>query len=148
MSLVGTHKECPNENNNQMTRRTDRIGHVIQRELTEFIRREISDARLGFWTLSRIDVTPDLSFAKAFVTVMGNDIEKRNTLDALNQHSNRMRSHLAKALHTRTVPKVIFEEDKNLEHGFRVAELLKEIHDEEKKRSTPPQPSPPKLEKE
>lgn len=124
-----------------MTRRTDRIGHVIQRELTEFIRREITDARLGFWTLSRVDVTPDLSFAKAYITVMGTDIEQRNTLDALNQHSNRMRSHLAKALQTRTVPKVSFEEDKNLEHGFRVAELLKEIHDQEKAKAKPVKPS-------
>ena len=125
-----------------MTRRTDRLGHVIQRELTEFIRREISDGRLGFWTLSRIEVTPDLSFAKVFITVMGDDIEKRNTLDALSAHANRMRSHLAKALHTRTVPKVLFAEDKNLEHGFRVAELLKEIHDQEKAKNTPP-PTPP-----
>ena len=122
-----------------MTRRTDRLGHVIQRELTEFIRREISDGRLGFWTLSRIDVTPDLSFAKVYITVMGDDIEKRNTIDALSQHANRMRSHLAKALHTRTVPKVLFAEDKNLEHGFRVAELLKEIHDQEKSKSKPVQ---------
>ena len=120
-----------------MTRRTDRIGHVIQRELTEFIRKEIADARLGFWTLSRVEVTADLGFAKGFISVMGSDIEKRNTLDALNQHSNRMRSHLAKALHTRTVPKVLFEEDKNLEHGFRVAELLKEIKDEEKAKTKP-----------
>ncbi len=115
-----------------MTRRTDRIGHVIQRELTEFIRREISDPRIGFFTLSRVDVTPDLSFAKATVSVLGSDIEKRNTLDALSQHANRMRSHLAKALHTRTVPRVLFAEDKNLEHGFRVAELLREIREEEK----------------
>ncbi len=122
-----------------MTRRTDRLGHVIQRELTEFIRREISDRRLGFWTLSRIEVTADLSFAKVYITVMGDDIEKRNTIDALSQHANRMRSHLAKALHTRTVPKVLFAEDKNLEHGFRVAELLKEIHDQERAQSKPVQ---------
>ena len=122
-----------------MTRRTDRLGHVIQRELTEFIRREISDRRLGFWTLSRIEVTADLSFAKVYITVMGDDIEKRNTIDALSQHANRMRSHLAKALHTRTVPKVLFAEDKNLEHGFRVAELIKEIHDQENAKSKPVQ---------
>jgi ribosome-binding factor A len=115
-----------------MTRRTDRIGHVIQRELTEFIRREISDPRIGFFTLSRVDVTPDLSFAKAMVSVLGTDIEKRNTLDALSQHANRMRSHLAKALQTRTVPRVLFAEDKNLEHGFRVAELLGKIREEER----------------
>ena len=118
-----------------MTRRTERIGHVIQRELSEFIRREISDPRIGFWTLSRVDVTPDLSHANIPVSVLGSDVEKRNTIDALNQHANRMRSHLAKALHTRTVPRVIFSEDKNLEHGFRVAELLKEIRDQEKTRA-------------
>ena len=118
-----------------MTRRTERIGHVIQRELTEFIRREISDTRIGFWTLSRVDVTPDLSQARIFVSVLGDETEKKHTLDALSQHAPGMRSHLAKALHTRTVPRVVFSEDKNLEHGFRIAELLREIHDEENARS-------------
>ena len=120
-----------------MTRRTERIGHVIQRELSEFIRREISDPRIGFWTFSRVDVTPDLSHATVLVSVLGSEVEKRNTIDALSQHANRMRSHLAKALHTRTVPRVFFSEDKNLEHGFRVAELLKEIRDQEKAKSAP-----------
>ena len=115
-----------------MTRRTERIGHVIQRELSEFIRREISDARIGFWTLSRVDVSPDLGQAKVLVSVLGSETERRNTLTALAQHAHRMRSHLAKALHTHTVPRVVFSEDKNLEHGFRVAELLREIHEEEK----------------
>ena len=110
---------------------------MTERELTEFIRREISDPRIGFWTLSRVDVTPDLGHAKVLVSVLGSETEKRHTLDALGHHANRMRSHLAKALHKRTVPRVSFAEDRNLEHGFRVAELLKEIHDEEKSKSGP-----------
>ena len=114
-----------------MSRRTERIGHVIQRELGGFILREISDPRIGFFTISNVDVSPDLGQAKVSISVLGNEQERANTLEALTHHANRMRSHLAKALHTRTVPKVVLSEDRSLEHGFRVAELLKQIHDEE-----------------
>jgi len=112
-----------------MTRRTDRIGHLIQRELGDFIFRELSDARIGFVTISRADVTSDLSLAKIYVSVLGDDKQKRDSMAALAHGASYMRSHLAKVLQTRTVPKLIFVEDKNLDHGFRINEVLREIKD-------------------
>jgi ribosome-binding factor A len=66
-----------------MTRRTDRLGHLIQRELGDFIFREMSDQRVGFVTISRVEVTTDLSHAKVLVSVLGDDKEKRNSMEAL-----------------------------------------------------------------
>jgi ribosome-binding factor A len=110
-----------------MTRRTERVGNVIQRELSQFILRDLNDPRLGFLTLSRVDTTPDLGQATVAVSVMGGEDERRDTLEALNEFAPRMRSHLAKRLHTRTVPRLIFALDRNLDHGFRIDSLLRDI---------------------
>jgi ribosome-binding factor A len=115
-----------------MTRRTDRLGHLIQRELGDFIFREMSDQRVGFVTISRVEVTTDLSHAKVLVSVLGDDKEKRNSMEALAHAAAYMRTHLAKVLKTRTVPRLIFQEDKNLDHGFRINAVLKDIQAREK----------------
>lgn len=110
-----------------MTRRTERIGNVIQRELSQFILRELNDPRLGFFTISKIDTTPDLGQATVSVSVMGSEEERRNTLEALGEYAPRMRTHLAKRLHTRTVPRLHFALDRNLDHGFRIDSLLRDL---------------------
>jgi ribosome-binding factor A len=110
-----------------MTRRTERIGNVIQRELSTFILRELNDPRLGFFTISTVDTTPDLSQATIAVSVMGDEAARAESIEALNEFAPRMRSYLGKRLHTRTVPKLIFTLDRNLDHGFRIDSLLRDI---------------------
>jgi ribosome-binding factor A len=110
-----------------MTRRTERIGNVILRELSSFILRDLNDPRLGFFTLSRCDTTPDLSQATIAVSVMGDEAERAETLGALNELAPRMRTHLSKRLQTRTVPKLTFTLDRNLDHGFRIDSILRDI---------------------
>ncbi len=110
-----------------MTRRTERVGNVIQRELSQYILRELNDPRLGFLTLSNVETSPDLGLATVSVSVMGSEAEREETLEALNEFAPRMRSHLAKRLHTRTVPRLVFALDRNLDHGFRIDSLLRDI---------------------
>src|SRR5688572_22485589 len=110
-----------------MTRRTDRIGHLIQQEIGNLILREISDVRIGFVTISRVEVTTDLAHAKIFVSVMGSDKEKRDSLAGLGHSASYMRTHLSKVLKMRTVPRLQFVEDKNLDHGFRINQILNDI---------------------
>ena len=110
-----------------MTRRTDRIGHLIQQEIGNLILREISDVRIGFVTVSRVEVTTDLAHAKVYVSVLGTDKEKRDSLAGLGHSASYMRTHLAKVLKMRTVPRLQFVEDKNLDHGFRINEILNDI---------------------
>ena len=110
-----------------MTRRTERVGHLIQRELGDLIRREVSDSRIGFVTISRVEITTDMAHAKVFISVLGSDKEKRDSMVGLGHSASFLRSHLAKVLHMRTVPRLQFVEDKNLDHGFRINEILNDL---------------------
>lgn len=110
-----------------MTRRTDRIGHLIQQEIGNLILREISDSRIGFVTISRVEVTTDLAHAKVYVSVLGTDKQKRDSLIGLGHSASFMRTHLSKVLKMRTVPRLQFVEDKNLDHGFRIHQILNDI---------------------
>lgn len=116
-----------------MTRRTERVSALIQRELGEFILRELSDSRIGFVTISRVEVTTDLAHAKVHVSVLGSDKEKRDSLVGLSHSATFMRTHLSKVLKMRTVPRLQFVEDKNLDHGFRINEILNDIKRESAK---------------
>jgi ribosome-binding factor A len=116
-----------------MTRRTDRIGHLIQQEIGTLLLREISDVRIGFVTVSRVEVTTDLAHAKVYVSVMGTDKEKRDSMAGLSSTAPYMRTHLSKVLKMRTVPRLQFVEDKNLDHGFRINQILSDIKKEEAK---------------
>ena len=121
-----------------MTRRTDRVGHLIQQELGNLILREISDSRIGFVTISRVEVTTDMAHAKVHVSILGSDKEKRDSMVGLGQASTFMRTHLSKVLKMRTVPRLQFVEDKNLDHGFRINQILNDI----RRADTPAEPAP------
>lgn len=110
-----------------MSRRTERIAHLIQREIGDVILKELADVRIGFVTISRVEVTTDLAYAKVHVSIMGSEKEKRDSLAGLAHSASYLRTHLAKVLKMRTVPRLQFVEDKNLDHGFRINEILNEI---------------------
>ena len=110
-----------------MSRRTERVAHLIQREIGDVILKELTDVRIGFVTISRVEVTTDMAFAKVHVSIMGSDKEKRDSMAGLAHSSSYLRTHLAKVMKMRTVPRLQFIEDKNLEHGFRINEILNEI---------------------
>jgi ribosome-binding factor A len=120
-----------------MTRRTERIGNLIQKELGDLIHRELTDARIGFVTISRVDITTDLAHAKVYISTMGSDKEKRDSLAGLSRSASFLRTQLAKVFHMRTVPRLQFLEDKNLDHGFRINELLKDIQSSDKQAPPP-----------
>ena len=110
-----------------MSRRTERVASLIQREIGSVIQQELTDVRIGFVTISRVEVTTDMAFAKVHVSVMGTDKQKRDSMAGLAHSASFLRTHLAKVMKMRTVPRIQFIEDKNLEHGFRINEILNEI---------------------
>jgi ribosome-binding factor A len=110
-----------------MTRRTDRIAHLIQQEIGTLLLREVSDSRIGFVTISRVEVTTDLAHAKVYVSVLGSDKEKRDSMVGLSHSASFLRTAISKVLKMRTVPRLQFVEDKNLDHGFRINEILNDI---------------------
>jgi len=87
-----------------MSRRTERVAHLIQREIGDVILKELTDVRIGFVTISRVEVTTDMAFAKVHVSIMGTDKQKRDSMAGLAHSASYLRTHLAKVMKMRTVP--------------------------------------------
>ncbi|MFS2122988.1 30S ribosome-binding factor RbfA [Pseudomonas sp. Pseusp97] len=107
--------------------RTQRIGDQMQRELALLIQREIKDPRLGLVTITGVDVARDLSHAKVYVTVMGQDdnaeVVKQNT-GILNDAAGFLRMQLGKAMKLRTVPQLHFSYDASIRRGAELSALI------------------------
>ncbi|MDF7769846.1 ribosome-binding factor A, partial [Acinetobacter baumannii] len=105
--------------------RLKRMADSVQRELSELIRQELKDPRLGgLVTISGVKVSPDLGYADVYVTVMGrelsddqNEVAHRETLDILNKASGFLRQELSRRIKTRITPRLRFHYDKTNAYG-------------------------------
>ena len=103
--------------------RPEKLGDLIQRELSELLQRELRDPRVGMITLTSVDVSPDFSHAKVFYTLL----EPRNLADVkqgLARAAGFLRSQLAKRLKLYTTPELRFEYDESVERGDRLSRLI------------------------
>lgn len=113
--------------------RTGRVGEQIKKELSQLIQTEIKDPRIGFITVTGVDVTNDLSQAKVYLSVLGDDEQKADTLKGLEKASGFLRSELGKRIRLRHVPELIFKFDESIAYGSRIEKLLNEIGEREEK---------------
>ncbi|EXT71556.1 ribosome-binding factor A [Acinetobacter baumannii 25307_8] len=124
--------------------RLKRKGGSVQRELSELIRQELKDPRLGgLVTISGVKVSPDLGYADVYVTVMGrelsddqNEVAHRETLDILNKASGFLRQELSRRIKTRITPRLRFHYDKTNAYGNYMFGLIeKAVQDLPKRES-------------
>lgn len=115
--------------------RTQRIGDQIQRELAQLIPREVKDPRLGFVTITAVDVSRDVGHAKVFITVMGeDDAEKiQQNLRVLNDAAGYLRMLLGKAMKLRSVPNLHFHFDESISRGVHLSSLIERAVAEDSK---------------
>lgn len=106
--------------------RPSRVGDSLQRIISTIIRDDFNDPELGMITVSAVDVTSDLSFAKIYITVL-EDEKLQNTLNVLNDAAGFIRGKLGKQMTLRTVPKIKFIHDDTLEAGNRMESLLNSV---------------------
>jgi ribosome-binding factor A len=118
------------------------IGSTIQRELGVIILRELDDPRLsGFPSITRVKVSPDLSIADVYVTVMGTEGHQTAALNALRHSAGLMRTKLSDALTLRTAPYLKFHLDEGLKKELAVLEALRKVADEQKAAAPPAEAS-------
>lgn len=110
-----------------MTRRTERLGEEIREEVAQLIARELKDPRIGFVTVTRVTVAPDLRTARVFVGVLGTEKQRQATLVGLKQASGFMRRAMGRTLRLRYTPELVFQYDEGLDASDRVARLLEEV---------------------
>ncbi len=118
-----------------MTRRTRQVGDLLREELTDIIRTEVKDPRVGFFTITRVDIGPDLRNATAMVSVLGTDEEREETLAALRSAAGFIRRQLKPRLRMRQVPEIGFADDRSMEHAQEIAIALNELEQQRHKRS-------------
>ncbi len=112
------------KNNNRMTR----INDEILKELSQIIRGEIKDPRVGVMTsVLRVDTTPDLKYCKVFVSVLGNEEEKDGVMKGLKNATGFIRRLLAQRVNLRNTPELIFKLDDSVEYSIRMSKLIDEI---------------------
>ncbi|HEX7089737.1 MAG TPA: 30S ribosome-binding factor RbfA [Longimicrobiales bacterium] len=108
-------------------RRVARLGEQFKREITEILQREVKDPRVGFVTITDVEVTPDLYHARVFVRIMGDDARKAEALEGLRAAAPFIRGELGQRLRIRRSPELHFELDRSLEHALRIEQLLREV---------------------
>jgi len=114
-----------------MSRRTERIASTIQQELAMIILRELNDPRLvGLPSITRVKVSPDLSIADIFISVMGTPGQQNAALNALRHSAGLMRTMLSKAMTLRTAPFLKFHIDEGLKKEMAVLDLLRKVEEE------------------
>ncbi|MCW2277894.1 30S ribosome-binding factor RbfA [Heliophilum fasciatum] len=107
--------------------RVARMSEEIKRELARLLRDEMKDPRLGFVSVTAVEVSKDIRHANVFVSVLGKEEERKNSLAALKQASGFLRSELAQAISARYIPELVFIFDPSIERGTRIAELLHSV---------------------
>lgn len=111
-----------------MSRRLQRLSGLFQEELSELLLRQVKDPRLAqFLTITRVEITPDLSRARVYVSVMGSQEEKTSTMEGLAAAAHYLRRELNHRLTLRRIPELSFHRDDSLEQGARVLDVLRQI---------------------
>ena len=112
-----------------MSERTRRLDHLLTEEISRILTREVQDPRIGFVTITGVQVSPDLRHATVWASIIGDERERRTTLRALQSAMPYVRRHLGE-LRLKRIPELHVREDDTAERGTRVMELLERIEGE------------------
>jgi ribosome-binding factor A len=112
--------------------RQRRVQELLVQEVSEIIRREIRDPRVGFITITDAEVTPDLRHAKVFFSVLGEPSQQEESARALNRAAGFVRGEFARRAQMRYVPEIRFVYDPSSERGMRISQLLDQVKQEER----------------
>jgi ribosome-binding factor A len=109
------------------THRPERVSELVRQAVGAFLTGDVRDPRIGFVTVTGVEVSPDLSHANVRVSVMGTDEEKARSLEGLASAARYLRAQLSHELHLRTSPELHFHLDRGIEHAQRIDRVLKEL---------------------
>ena len=115
--------------------RPDRVGEQIRDELSTMLSRgTVHDPGIGFITLTRVKVSPDLQLARVYYTTLGDEAARRETAKALERATGFFRRQIGDRLQLRRVPELKFQFDESIGHQDRVEQILRDLHEEDERR--------------
>ena len=107
--------------------RPERVADQVRAEVSTMIARDLRDPGIGFITITRVQVSPDLQHARVYYTTLGDPAARKNTAKALERASPFMRRQIGQRLRLRRAPELEFRFDASIEHQDRVERLLQEL---------------------
>lgn len=113
--------------------RLNRVAEQIKKELGIVIQREMKDPRIGFITVTGVEVSNDLSQAKVYISVLGQEEQKRESLKALEKAQGFLRSEIGARIQMRHVPELLFKLDHSIEYGNKIESIISQLKSGEDK---------------
>jgi ribosome-binding factor A len=107
-------------------KRSKRVGDLLREEIADIVIYKLKDPRIGFITVTGVDVTDDIKNARVYVSIL-KDEDKETTLEILNSAKSFIRSELSKRLRMKFIPSIEFRLDVSIDYGSRIDKLLSEI---------------------
>lgn len=108
--------------------RAQRVGESIQHEISSLLLRGLKDPRIGFVTITGVEMTPDLHLARVYYTVIGDEAARKTTAAGLKSSIPFMRQQIGRQLRMKYVPDLVFHYDSSIEYGNRIESLLRDVH--------------------
>ena len=116
------------------SRRQEQVAEQIQRELGDMLLRSTNDPRIGFASVTTVQVSADLRHAKVFVSVLGTEHERKETMTALRHATGYLRRELAARISFKFVPDLAFISDGSIEQGDRMLRLIEQVRSDDRSR--------------
>lgn len=115
-----------------MSDRAPRVAELIKQEISRLLQHGLKDPRIGFVTVTDVEVTKDLRYANVYVSVLGEEKSKRDSMIGLEQATGFIRREVGKILHLRHTPEITFKVDESVEYGARINDILQHIKSDER----------------
>ena len=122
--------------------RPDRVGDLIREELCGLLTRSVKDPGVGFVTITRVQVTPDLQHARVYFTVLGDETQRRESTQALTRAASFLRREIGRRVSLKRSPALTFMFDESIAHQHRIEQLLEELQIDSSE-TDPPKPAEP-----
>ena len=113
-----------------MSQRPERVQEALRQEISRIVQNEIKDPRLGFTTITGVELTKDLRYAKIYFSVLGEEKEKRLALKGLNSAKGYIKGLISDRIKLRFMPQIEFKIDETLEHTKKIYDLLDKLKKE------------------
>ena len=114
-----------------MSQRSSQVAEELRKIVSMILLQDLNDSRLGFITITKIELTDDLRYARIFYSVLGDEAQKNTTREALDENLSFIKRRAVERINMRYAMDIKFELDKSIEHSFHIDDILKQLKKKE-----------------
>ena len=108
--------------------RAERVGEQMKQEIMDIVNNKVKDPRIGFLTITEVQLTNDLYIATIYLTVLGNDKQIDDTFKGLEKAKGFIKSEIGSRMRLRNVPDLKFEYDESIDYGNKIEKMIQDLH--------------------